>query len=124
MAASTGVVGDFSLGNAYADLSARTYRAVKLTALGVEICGAGERAHGILQNKPKAGEACAIRGAMGATSKLVVDATTDIVIGELLKSDTEGRGVKGTASEEIFAIALAPATEPGHIIEVQYVNRG
>lgn len=126
MAVSGGVQFDQTQGNADADLSDKTYRFVKATATaggGIALCGAGEVAIGVLQNKPKLGEGCAVRFP-GHTTKLVVDAGTDIAKGDKLKSDTNGKGVKTTADgDEVCAIALEAATEDNYIIEALIVQR-
>ena len=105
MSQSTGSIGDYTLGNANADLSSKQYTMVKKLTTGlVDTCGAGERPTGIQQNKPKIGEGVAVRNL--GTSKLVVDGTTDIAIGDPLKSDATGRGVKATSGEICIGYAM------------------
>lgn len=133
MSQSTGVMGDFSLGSAGADLRTSTFRAVYLDTSTsgeggsplVQLCDTSHRPIGVLQNKPNTGEACGIRTA--GTSKVVVDAissVSNIAVGDKLKSDATGRGIKAsTDGDEVFAIALEPATATGSIIECALVNR-
>lgn len=126
MASSTGVMGDFTLGNAGADLSTKTYLGVYAdTAGAVQVADTSHRPMGVLQNKPKSGEACGIR--VIGTTKLVVDgvaATSNIAIGDKLKADASGRGVKASSDgDEVFAIALEASTATGDIIEALLVNR-
>jgi hypothetical protein len=126
MASSTGAAAsDWTPGTADQDLSAHTFRAVKKTATGVDFCLAGERAIGVLQNKPKITEGCTVRG--GGTSKVVVDGSVtpgNIASGDKLKSDAVGRGVRTvTDGDEVFGIALEPSTATGDIIEALMVNR-
>lgn len=127
MAVSTGSERDFTLGEANADLSADTYRAVVLNSAGKVVrAGAGAVVLGVLQNKPKAGEGCTVRPA-GATSKLVVDgdaSVSNIAIGDKLKSDAQGRGIKASADgDEVFALALQASTATGDVIEALLVQR-
>lgn len=122
-AVSGGVQFDQTQGNAAVDLDTKVYTAVKLTTTGVHWTGTGERAIGILQNKPKTGEGCAVR--MLGTSKFVVDgAAGAIAAGDKLKSDNAGRGIKTTIDgDELVALALEASTALGDVIEVQIVDR-
>lgn len=119
MSQSSGVFGDIAA-EANADLSAKTYYIVKWTAANQ--CGlaaaATDKFAGVLQNKPKSGEAAAIRS-MG-TTKLVVDATTDIAVGDRITSDSAGKGIKTTTdTDNTIGTAMEAATADGDIIEVQ-----
>jgi len=119
MAQSTGSIADFTLGNANADLSAKQYTCVKHLTTGlVDTAGAGDLPRGIQQNKPLAGEGVSVR-TMG-TSKLVVDGSgTAIAIGDALKPDSTGRGVKTvTAADNIIGYAMAASTAANDVIEV------
>jgi len=126
MAQSTGVRGDFTLGNAGVDLSTKTFLGVYLdTANVVQVSTDSIRPMGILQNKPKLGEACAIR--TQGTSKMVVNgisSVSNIAIGDKLKSDASGRGIKASSDgDEVCGIALQASTATDEIIEVAVVNR-
>lgn len=102
-----------------ADLSAKQYLAVKLTAANtVGVAAAGEKAIGVLQNKPTSGLAAAVRE-IGRT-KLVVDGNAAaIAAGDFLKSDALGKGVKTTTDKDfVFARAEEASTVAGDIIEV------
>jgi len=128
MSQSTGVMGDFTLGSANADLSTKTFYGVYVHTDGtVKVADASNRPIGVLQNKPKITEACAVR--VEGTSKLVVDgatggATAAIAIGAKLKANASGQGINSsTDGDEVFAIALQASTAVGDIIEAMLVNR-
>jgi hypothetical protein len=104
------------------DLSAKQFYCVKpgTTSPQVALAGAGNVVVGILQNKPKAGEAAAVRLRPGDISQAVVDATTDIAYGDALKADANGKLVKTTTDKDfVVARAQEPATEDGQIIAVK-----
>lgn len=128
MASSTGVMGDYTLGNAGVDLRTHTYKGVYLDSGSVvQLSTTSLRAIGVLQNKPNTGEACAIRTI--GTSKLVVDGATggasaNISIGDKIKSNAVGVGVRASVDgEEVMGIALEASVAAGDIIEVALVNR-
>ncbi len=116
---------DMTLGPANADLSAKQYTFCELNTSGLVITStAGSRALGVQQNKPKAGEGVAVR-LEGATSKLQVDGNVAaIAIGDALKSDANGQGIKTTTDgDEVGAFALQASTAAGDVIEALVVNR-
>src|SRR5262245_23537635 len=126
MSKSMGTFGAFTLGEANSDLSSATFKAVRLNTSGkVVVCGAGEFVQGVLQNKPQLNEGCTVAAIAGSTSKLVVDGTTPIAIGDRLKADASGRGVKTTtAQDEVIGLALEASTAAGDNIEAQlFVGR-
>lgn len=123
MAVGSGTNLAFTLGEAAADLRELCYRFVTLGSSGVDKTGAGAEIDGILQNKPNLGEGCTVQCVEGVTSKLVVDAGTDIAIGDFLKSDTNGKGVKASGGDVVGAKALQAATADGDIIEVLITKR-
>ena len=110
---------------ASADLSASQYCFVKPStgvAGGVSarmaLCGANERTFGVLQTNPNAiGLAGTVRHA--GTTKLKVDGSgTAISVGDPLKSNASGIGVKaGTDKDHVGAIALEASTASGDLIE-------
>lgn len=122
MSQSLGVMFDMTA-VANADLSLKTFFVLKLVTGGkVDLAGAGERACGILQNKPKSGEGAAVR--FTGTSKVVVDGTTPILVNDALKADANGKGVKTTSDgDEVFGFAMEASSADGDIIEVLLVNR-
>lgn len=114
----------FTLGQANADLSAATFKFCELNSSGKVITStAGSRMLGIQQNKPKIDEGLTVQ--VDGSSKLVVDGSgTAIVIGDKLKSDASGRGIKTvTDGDEVGAFALEASTAAGDIIEALIVNR-
>lgn len=103
---------------AAADLSAQQYKFVVLSAAGqVNVASTGgARAIGILQNKPRQGEAAQV--IYEGESFLVAGGT--INIGDMLKTDTSGRGVSTTTATDIVcAMALEAASAAGDIIRVR-----
>jgi hypothetical protein len=108
---------------ANASLTNRQWRFVTghTVAGEIVICGAGGRMVGILQNAPAAAEVASI--VMEGESFLVVDATTDIAVGDSLKSDAAGKGVVTTTAGDIIgAIAREAATEDDHRIRVTAIT--
>jgi hypothetical protein len=110
------------------NLSTYQYTAVKYTTLvtggqaaAITTVGAGERAHGILQNKPDtAGKAAVMR--VSGFSKMKVDGTAGggIVAGTALEIDASGRGVPAANDKDhVLAFACEPSSAAGDIIEVQ-----
>lgn len=106
---------------AAADLSAKQYFAVELTANEWEcnLCNAAtDIPFGLLQNKPKINEAgtVAVRG----VSKAVVDGNAGaIAIGDWLGTDANGKLVKKSADKAVvLARAMQAATVDGAIITV------
>ncbi len=83
---------------------------------------------GIMQNKPTifSGADSNKVGlvAFGGGSKLLVDAdSVDIVAGDILMSDSTGRGIKATvATSNAVAIALQPATAVDTVIAVLLIR--
>jgi hypothetical protein len=106
---------------ASADLSAKQYFAVKLhttedqIALGAAVT---DVCLGILQDKPKSGEAGRVR--VHGVSKAVTDGSgTAIAIGDKLGTNTSGKLVKAhTADRPIIGTAMAASSADGTIIPV------
>lgn len=124
MAARTGsYVWDESY-DASADLSAKQFYGVKLhtvagqVALGAAVTDIGL---GILQDKPKSGEAGLVRKL--GISKAVVDANSvNIAIGDRLGLSANGRLVKAhTADRPNLAIAQEAATADAVVISVEII---
>jgi len=99
------------------DLDTKQFTAVTLTATGyAPVTNATTRVDGILQNKPKAGEACAVM--KSGISKLVAGA--NFAKGASLMCDTAGRGILGaTAGNIIWAVAREAAAAPNVIVSVE-----
>jgi len=106
---------------ASADLSAKQYFAVKLhTVEGQIALGAAvtDEVYGILQDKPKSGEAGRVR-VHGISKGVSKGDGTAIAIGDHLNTDANGKLVKAhTADRPNCAIALEASTTDGKIISV------
>lgn len=86
------------------------HRIVTLVAAGhVELCGANEVPQGVLKNAP------AIRGQASVITRgeaeVYVDATTAILIGDLIESGASGVGVKVAATAASKRYVLGRAQE-------------
>lgn len=105
--------------SAGADLSAKQYLAVKLTAANVVgVAGAGEKAIGVLQNKPTSGQAATVRE-LGRTKHVVDGNAAAIAAGDWLKANAAGKGVKTTTDKDfVYARAEEASTADGDVIEV------
>ena len=103
---------------AAADLSAKQYTAVTLTSTGyAAIILATTRFDGVLQNKPLAGEACAVMK-MGV-SKMYAGAA--IAKGAELMCDTSGRCITAaTTGNRAWGVAREQATALGQLIAVEF----
>lgn len=106
---------------ASADLSAKQYFAVKLhttedqIALGAAVT---DVCLGILQDKPKSGEAGRVR-VLGVSKGVSKGDGTAIAIGDKLGTDTNGKLVKAhTADRPIIGVALEASTTDGKVISV------
>lgn len=85
-----------------ADLSTHQFKAVKFDANGdIVLCGAGEKAVGILQNDPVLGEACEIEEA--GYAKMIYGAT--VTPAQNLMSNAAGLLIPATATNHIVAVA-------------------
>lgn len=106
---------------ASADLSTKQYYAVKLhTTEGQMALGAAvtDEVLGILQDKPKSGEAGRVR-VHGISKAISKGDGTAIAIGDHLNTDASGKLVKAhTADRPNCAIALEASTVDGKVISV------
>lgn len=113
--------------DAAADLSLLQFTAVKYAAAisggqlaSLAAAGVGERAHGILQNKPSvAGRGAVMR--VSGFSKMVVDGNAGaIAAGDPLLLAAGGIGVKATTDKDhCIGWACEPSVAAGDIIEIQ-----
>jgi hypothetical protein len=104
---------------AAADLSTKQFYIVKLTAAdAVNVTSATtDVATGVLQNKPKSGEAADVRRL--GISQVISDGTTPIAVGDKLCSDTSGRAIKNTTVDRpVLGTALDASSATGTIIRV------
>lgn len=103
------------------DLSGAQYRFVKLDAQGAVVkAGLGELSIGVLQNKPKTGEAAEVWGC-GSVSKVVADAA--VAVGPVASS-ADGEGKAAAAGEFINGYAMKPAGAAGEIVPVELCFAG
>lgn len=105
-----------------ADLSAAQYRAVKGNGSGnyIQCAVAGERAVGVLQNKPTSGKAATI--AVRGITKMVAGAA--VALNSEVMSDNQGRAVVATTGLQIIGRAVIAAGAAGEIISVALDSRG
>jgi len=107
---------------AAADLSTHQFKFVKMTSTGINICGAGEAAVGVLQNKPSAlGQAATVWGA-GTVSKVVAGAA--VAKGAKVTPDATGRAVTAASGNYEAGQALDASTGAGQLISVWYNPQG
>jgi hypothetical protein len=84
-----------------ADLSAKQYYLVKLTADNtVDLAGAGEQAIGVLQNKPTIGLAARVR--VFGVSRFINGTAGAIAYGVKVTADADGKGVAATADTALY----------------------
>lgn len=116
MAFGVGPILDFPF-EAAADLSAKQYHIVEMTAANkVNVCNAAtDKPIGILQNKPKAGEAAIVR--MLGISKVIADA--ELAVGDNYGTSADGQAVaKVAAGDLILGRVLEAAANAGEIATV------
>lgn len=105
---------------AAADLSAATsqYTIMRATsATQVNITTAATQAPlGILQNRPASGQAAEVRVNSGATSKAIAGAA--VTAGVEVMSDSTGRCITATTTNEVVGIALSSAANANELIDV------
>lgn len=105
-----------------ADLSSKQFHAVKIAADGdVEQAGAGERAMGLLQNKPIENEAAEIE--MDGISKAVAGAAIAGADVELA-ADANGRLVPAASGNQVIALSLTAAAGAGSFMTVKVIGAG
>jgi hypothetical protein len=97
-----------------ADLSALQYRFVKRNAAGDVISASvlGERTFGILENKPKSGEAATVHVGMGL---MKVVASAAIAMDAPVTTAADGRAVTAGAGHHIHGRAMIAAGAAGEI---------
>lgn len=113
----------FSIGftKAAADLRTKQYYAVKITDVDTVnlTAAAGEKAIGILQNKPNTGETAQIM-CMGVT-KVIAGAA--ISVGAIVEADNGGKIIAATAAKVGIGTALQAASNDGDLITI-FLNAG
>ncbi len=102
------------------DLSAAQFRAVKFTATGWDLAGAGEQAVGFVQNDPTSGR----------VAEVLIDGVTKAIAGAAfakgakLMTNATGRLITATATNHIVAQALAAAGALDEIVSVIATYKG
>lgn len=90
---------------AAADLSAKQYFIVEGTTTGVNLCGDGEIALGVLQNAPASGAAANVQS-IGMT-KVICGGT--LTVGAAVASDTDGKCVDAASGDFIIGFCVDSA---------------
>lgn len=104
---------------ASADLSALQFNTVSLGTTGVAAIGAATtRAIGVLQNKPKSGEAATVR-ILGSTKAVSDGSGTAIAAGDYVGPNSSGVMVKkATADYNVAGISMDASSASGTVIRV------
>lgn len=104
------------------NLTGQQFRFVKLNAAGrvVRCNTAGERAYGILLNKPNTGETAQVVKAPGGN--IVVAGAAIAAIGAELQTDNQGRAIPAVAGDYVNAIAKQTASAAGDEISADGVT--
>lgn len=105
---------------AASDLSAAQHHFVTHDGAEVDLTGDGALAHGVVYNKPAAGEAAAVQLLGGI---LRVEAGGTIAAGANVASNAAGEAVTATAGEVILGEALEAGAD-GQIISVLTFSGG
>jgi len=100
------------------DLTTKQFYAVKLTATGYNLCGAGEDCHGFLQNDPDINEVCSVM--VEGVSKAV--AAEALAKGAKVTSNAAGKLVAAIASDSVIGTLKEASAADGDIVSV-LINR-
>jgi hypothetical protein len=103
-------------------LAAKRYCFVKKTAVnyGVDLCGADERAIGVLTVGAEEGKGATV-ALVGGGGSVMLKAGAAITAGQKLKSDASGRAVPVlSGGQPFFAIALETVTNADEYIEALF----
>lgn len=106
---------------AAADLTGAQFLLVKTTSTGVNKCGAGDHADGVLQNKPNTGQAATVWGP-GSVSKVIAGAA--VAKGADVASDANAKGITSTTGDYIVGRALTAVSNADEILSVWITNPG
>lgn len=121
-AAYENVVSTMQAVTAAADLSAKQFFCVKVTAENaVNLAGAGEAVDGVLQNKPTSGQEATVWG-VGSTTKAVAGAA--VAAGADVTPDANGKLVTAGTGDYILGRALFAASADLERISVFITNQG
>lgn len=103
-----------------ADLSAKQYYAVELTAADtVNVCdAAADTILGVLLNKPKSAQAAQVR-ILGIAPMVSDGSSTAIAVGDRVGPNSSGKAVKkATADNAVCGIAMDASSADGTVIRV------
>ena len=103
------------------DLSAAQFKFVTLEADGqIDLAdAAGERALGVLLNKPTAGAAATV----AMTGKVMVEAGASVTAGDQLQTDAAGDAITAAAGDVVMGYALEDAVD-GQIFAMELIQGG
>ena len=103
------------------DLSAAQFKFVTLEADGqIDLAdSAGERALGVLLNKPTAGAAATV----AMTGKVMVEAGASVTAGDQLQTDAAGDAITAAAGDVVMGYALEDAVD-GQIFAMELIHGG
>lgn len=100
---------------ASADLSDEQGYFVKLSSGQVALCGDGERAIGVLRNKPAAADRAAEVQDMGI-ARVVTGAS--VSVDDQVACDTNGKAVTAASGDHVMGVALSASDGDGEVISV------
>lgn len=102
-----------------ADLSTHQYKGVMLTSAGtVGLQGAAGQSMGVLQNKPRQGEAARVMHT-GRSKAFADGSTMPIAVGDLVRPNASGVFIKATVGEtNIIGVAEEACTIAGGLIDI------
>jgi len=103
------------------DLSAAQFKFVTLEADGqIDLAdSAGERALGVLLNKPTAGAAATV----AMTGKVMVEAGASVTAGDQLQTDAAGDAITAASGDVVMGYALEDAVD-GQIFAMELIQGG
>ena len=103
------------------DLSAAQFKFVTLEADGqIDLAdSAGERALGVLLNKPTAGAAATV----AMSGKVMVEAGASVTAGDQLQTDAAGDAITAAAGDVVMGYALEDAVD-GQIFAMELIQGG
>lgn len=103
------------------DLSAAQFKFVTLEADGqIDLAdAAGERALGVLLNKPTAGAAATV----AMSGKVMVEAGASVTAGDQLQTDAAGDAITAAAGDVVMGYALEDAVD-GQIFAMELIQGG
>jgi autotransporter translocation and assembly factor TamB len=103
------------------DLSSSQFKFVTLEADGqVDLAdSAGERALGVLLNKPTSGKAATV----AMTGKVMIEAGASVTAGDQLQTDANGDAITAASGDVVMGYALEDAVD-GQIFAMELIQGG